>query len=109
MNEKKSELEELQSLPFEQALEKLEALVAKMETGNLPLEELIRNFEAGSELAKICRSKLDSLERKIELLTRDDGDKGEWTDFESAVPSGNRNAPPTTPSPSLSDESDTPF
>ena len=110
MNEKNSELEELQSLPFEQALEKLEAMVAKMETGNLPLEELIRNFEAGSELAKICRSKLDALERKIELLTRDDGDKGEWTDFESAIPSGNRNAPPPTPpAPSPSDESDIPF
>lgn len=96
MTEAKSELEEFQSLPFEQALEKLEALVAKMETGNLPLEELIRNFEAGSELAKICRGKLDALERKIELLTRDDGDKGEWTDFEAAVPSGSRNAPPPT-------------
>ncbi|MPN53383.1 Exodeoxyribonuclease 7 small subunit [bioreactor metagenome] len=97
MSEKQSPAEEFRSLPFEQALEQLESLVTKMETGNLPLEELIRNFEAGSELAKICRGKLDALERKIELLTRDDGKDGEWTDFESAVPSGNRNAPPPEP------------
>ena len=88
-----SSREELEALPFEQALEKLEALVARMETGKLPLEELMQNFEAGSELAKICRAKLDTLERKIELLTRDDGDRGSWTDFEGEVPSPTRNAP----------------
>lgn len=105
MTEEKSMTEEeLQALPFEQALERLETLVAKMETGNLPLEELIRNFEEGSKLAAVCRGKLDTLERKIELLTRDDGDRGEWTDFESAVPSGSRNAPPPP-----SDGADAPF
>lgn len=85
--------ESFENLPFEQALEKLEALVGKMETGKLPLEELMRNFEAGSELAKICRAKLDALERKIELLTRDDGDQGSWSKFEAEVPPQNRNAP----------------
>ncbi|MDR0933125.1 MAG: exodeoxyribonuclease VII small subunit [Victivallales bacterium] len=84
---------ELDAMPFEQALQELEALVNKMETGRLPLEELMKSFEAGSELAKVCRAKLDKLERKIELLTRDDGDKGEWTDFEADVPSPVRNAP----------------
>ena len=88
-----SSREELEALPFEQALEKLESLVARMETGKLPLEELMQNFEAGSELAKICRAKLDTLERKIELLTRDDGDRGSWTDFEAEVASPTRNAP----------------
>ncbi|MBS1371986.1 MAG: exodeoxyribonuclease VII small subunit [Lentisphaeria bacterium] len=91
--------EEFEAMPFEQALEKLETLVAKMETGRLPLEELMQNFEAGSELAKICRAKLDKLERKIELLTRDDGEKGEWTDFEADVPSPVRNAPPPASAP----------
>ena len=94
---KKLSKEELESMPFEQALEKLEALVAKMETGRLPLEELMQNFEAGSELARACRAKLDKLERKIELLTRDDGGDGVWTDFESDVPSPVRNAPKPPP------------
>ena len=96
---KKLSHKELESMPFEQALERLETLVAKMETGRLPLEELMQNFEAGSELARACRAKLDKLERKIELLTRDDGGEGEWSDFESDVPSPVRNAP-EPPSPS---------
>ena len=85
--------EELDAMPFEQALERLESLVAKMETGRLPLEELMTDFEAGTLLVKLCREKLDSLERKIELLTRDDGGQGQWTDFEADVPSPVRNAP----------------
>ena len=94
MSEKKS-AKELEKLPFEQALQELETLVGKMEEGKLPLEQLIENFEAGSELVKVCRAKLDALERKIELLTRDDGAQGEWTDFEADTPSQVRNAPPS--------------
>lgn len=86
--------EELDAMPFEQALERLESLVAKMETGRLPLEELMTDFETGSRLVNACRGKLDVLERKIELLTRDDGKEGEWSDFEADVPSPTRNAPP---------------
>ncbi len=92
MSDKRS-VEELKKLPFEQALQELETLVAKMEEGRLPLEQLIENFESGSGLVKVCRARLDALERKIELLTRDDGGQGEWTDFESDIPSPSRNAP----------------
>ena len=42
--------EELDAMPFEQALERLESLVAKMETGRLPLEELMTDFVTGSRL-----------------------------------------------------------
>ncbi len=91
--------EELDALPFEQALEKLENLVGRMETGRLPLEELMTDFELGSRLVKTCRDKLDTLERKIELLTRDDGKEGEWSDFESGVPAPTRNAPASDDAP----------
>lgn len=87
-------MSENSNIPFEQALEKLEALVAKMETGQLPLEELMKNFEEGSKLVKLCRGKLDALERKIEILTRDDGASGQWRDFETDAAAGTRNAPP---------------
>ena len=86
--------EEQDAMPFEQALERLESLVAKMETGRLPLEELMTDFETGSRLVNACRGKLDDLERKIELLTRDDGKEGQWSNFEADVPSPTRNAPP---------------
>ena len=84
-----------EELTFENALAELEALVAKMETGRLSLDELIGGFERGQKLSGFCRSKLDNLERKISLLTRDDGKDGEWRDFENnpapAVPDNARN------------------
>lgn len=74
---------ETPELSFEAALAELEKTVARMEAGKLPLEELIVCFERGSKLAAECRAKLDSLERRIEILTRDDGGEGVWSDFES--------------------------
>ena len=77
---------------FEEALAELEQLVAKMETGKLPLEELMKNFEKGSKLVNSCRKKLSELEAKIEILTRDNGSDGEWQEFQSGR-SALRNAP----------------
>ena len=72
----------LNDIPFEAALAELEQLVGKMETGGLSLDELIKGFERGRLLAAGCRNKLDALERKIILLSRDDGGKGVWQDFD---------------------------
>lgn len=77
---------------FEEALGELEQLVARMETGKMPLEELMKNYEKGSKLVKFCRKKLEALECKIELLTRDDGNAGEWQEFQGED-SNLRNAP----------------
>ena len=44
---------------FEEALQKLEAIVAQMEEGDLPLEETLKAFEEGVRLARFCASKLD--------------------------------------------------
>lgn len=75
--------EPLEKLKFEEALGKLETLVEQMENGNVPLEKLIADFEQGSKLVSLCRARLDAMERKIELLTRDDGDRGEWTSLDA--------------------------
>ena len=74
--------DEVDKLTFEAALGQLEQVVKELETGSLPLEKLIERYEAGMALAKVCRAKLETLERKIELMTRDDGGAGVWTDFE---------------------------
>lgn len=71
---------------FEDALARLESLVARMESGKVPLENLISDFEQGSKLVALCRSRLDAMERRIQLLTRDDGQSGEWSDFEPDAP-----------------------
>ncbi len=75
---------ELAKLNFEDALAKLEELVAQMEEGNLPLDQMIACFEQGARLTSLCRGKLDKLEKKIEILTRDDGAAGEWEDFDES-------------------------
>ena len=76
----------LADMPFEQALEKLEKMVEKMEEGNLPLDKMIDCFEQGTALASLCRQKLDNLEKKIELLLRDDAEGGKWAVFDAGSP-----------------------
>ena len=80
-------------LTFEEAITRLELLVRKMEEGKLPLEELTRTFEEGRRLARFCRSRIDRLEHKIEILLKDDGEEGDWREFDpgdSAPPTGAR-------------------
>ena len=64
----KSEKEK--ELSFEEALVKLEASVTKMESGNLPLEDMMKAFEEGQTLAAICAKKLQAVEKKIEILKK---------------------------------------
>ena len=58
------------SLPFEEALQKLEAIVEMMEAGELPLETLIARYEEGTRLAKVCQEKLAEAELKIQQLEK---------------------------------------
>jgi exodeoxyribonuclease VII small subunit len=59
---------------FEEAMERLEAIVAELEGGGYPLDRLISLFEEGMELAKLCQSQLDATERRLtELVKGDDG------------------------------------
>lgn len=57
-------------LSFETALGKLEAIVESMESGEIPLEELLAKFEEGSKLLKVCETRLKDAELKIELLKK---------------------------------------
>jgi exodeoxyribonuclease VII small subunit len=56
--------------PFEEALQRLEAIVETMEAGDLPLETLIARYEEGTRLAKICQEKLAEAEVKIQQLEK---------------------------------------
>lgn len=58
---------------FEEALGRLEQIVQTLEAGNLPLEESLKAFEEGIALARLCASQLEAAERRIELLTKDEG------------------------------------
>ena len=58
------------SLPFEEALKKLEGLVEAMEADDLPLETLLARYEEGSRLVNICQAKLAEAELKIQQLEK---------------------------------------
>lgn len=91
---------------FEESLERLEALVQEMESGNLPLEEIIKKYEEGNRLVKLCAAKLNEAEQRIEVLMKDkdgslglqpfavDEDEAEETTDKEAEETGGRNPSP---------------
>ena len=60
-------------LKFEDCLARLEQIVGRLESGNLPLEESLKIFEEGVGLARSCARYLEEAEKRIELLTKDEG------------------------------------
>ena len=59
---------------FEENLEKLESIVKKLETGEVPLDEAIDNVNEAMKLAKTCDEKLKNAEEAITKLVKDNGD-----------------------------------
>jgi exodeoxyribonuclease VII small subunit len=57
-------------LSFEQAIQRLEQIVAEMEGAELPLDEVLKKYEEGTRLVRFCGQKLEEAEKKIELLTK---------------------------------------
>jgi exodeoxyribonuclease VII small subunit len=60
---------------FEDALKRLEELVSRMESGTMGLDEMVGAFEEGQRLIAVCSAKLNEVERKIEMLVKDDAGK----------------------------------
>jgi exodeoxyribonuclease VII small subunit len=60
-------------LSFEAALAKLETIVESMESGEVPLAEVLAQFEEGSKLLKVCELRLKDAEMKIEQLKKQNG------------------------------------
>ena len=55
---------------FQEAFQKLETIVKKLEDGNLSLEDSLKAFEEGIRLSRYCSKKLDEAEKKIEILVK---------------------------------------
>ena len=60
-------------VPFEEALQKLEAIVEAMESQELPLETLLIRYEEGTRLAATCQAKLAEAELKVKQLEQKPG------------------------------------
>jgi len=69
---------------FEQALEELEQVVERLESGGLSLEQSLAAFEEGVKLVKLCNQKLTEVEKKIELLVKDKDGKLQLRPLEDA-------------------------
>lgn len=74
-------LSEKKDISFEEAMEKLEEVVGKLEQGDVPLEEAISMFQEGMTLSKFCHDKLKNVEKSMDRILREDGEL-EFTTFQ---------------------------
>ena len=56
---------------FEKALAELEKIVARMESGELSLEDALANHKRGLELARFCQQKLEAAQEQVKVLEGD--------------------------------------
>ena len=73
---------------FEDALNKLEKIVSKLEEGDIPLEESLKLFEEGIRLSQFCNQKLDEAEKKVEILLKDKNGMIKAHPFDPSLKSG---------------------
>ncbi|GAA4709793.1 exodeoxyribonuclease VII small subunit [Brevibacillus fulvus] len=71
MARKKNETET--ELTFEEAMKRLEEVVNRLESGDIPLEEAIMLYQEGMKLSRICGLKLEAIEAQITQLLEEDG------------------------------------
>jgi exodeoxyribonuclease VII small subunit len=82
---------------FEEAVTRLEEIVSALETGNLPLDECLRQFEVAVSLSRYCAARLETAEKQIRVLTGDGelepADELPWAS--EVPPSRSTKKPPT--------------
>jgi exodeoxyribonuclease VII small subunit len=64
---------ESKPIDFEKALAELEGLVARLERGDVPLDEALRTFERGVALTRHCQACLQAAQQKVEILLKRSG------------------------------------
>jgi exodeoxyribonuclease VII small subunit len=74
---------------FESTLAELEALVARMEAGDLRLEEAMRSFERGVKLTRECQAALQAAQQRVQVLTQ----RAAGATLEDFAPDGTELAP----------------
>ena len=63
----------MENLSFEESLEKLEEIVNKLESGDVPLDDAIDEFNNAMQLVKVCENKLSAAEESIAKIVQDNG------------------------------------
>lgn len=63
---------------YEAAVQELESLVARLEAGQLPLDDLLSQYQRGADLLAFCRARLDAVEQQIQVM--ENGSARPWTE-----------------------------
>ncbi|RFA37155.1 exodeoxyribonuclease VII small subunit [Virgibacillus dokdonensis] len=63
-----------EELSFEEAMQQLEEVVEKLETGDVPLEKAISYYQDGMKLSKLCTDKLNQVEEKMTTIMNEQGE-----------------------------------
>ena len=74
MGETKKAAPDNAELTFEEALAKLEKIVRQLESGNVPLDDLMKLYDEGNELIKFCSDKLSAAEAKVRVVQESNGE-----------------------------------
>ena len=80
MEKKSQQPNEATDLSFEKAIAELTDIVDKVEQGEIPLEESLRQYEKGMTLIKHCRTVLQQAERRIEKMSLQDDEPAEGSE-----------------------------
>lgn len=67
---------------FEQSLARLEEVVRKLESANLPLDQAMKLFEEGMQLSRDCQGQLEQAEARVEILLKKAGGEMAAAPFE---------------------------
>lgn len=79
---KKTSAVKTDALTFEASLDALEGIVSRLEAGNLPLEEVLGEFERGIALTRTSQKTLMAAEQRVQILLNDD-ENAPLSDFSS--------------------------
>lgn len=79
----------MSEIKFEKALKRLEEIVEELEKGDIDIDKSLKIFEEGIKMSRICSQKLQEVEKKIEILTKDERGKLKTEPFEPPAESEN--------------------
>ena len=77
-----------EKMTFETAMAELEEIVHKLENGQIPLEDAVKAYEKGMQLKKICETKLNDAQMKIEKLILKNGKPEKLETFDASESEG---------------------
>lgn len=82
MKTEEKERNDRDEMTFETALARLEQIVKELEGGSVPLDDLMKLYDEGTELVKLCTEKISAAEQKVRLVQMKNGSPAE-EDFEA--------------------------